>query len=139
MKLRLDRSHRALPVALGAVALASVAALFMWDAMPTIFPSGAHDWLGAAGLALIAVAYLLYQSVYRPAATEVFKALLLATAFLFWAANQLWPDAAAATLFDDIAIGLFVLDVFLVIVGWPASSPDESVAEAYVESRAGEK
>ncbi|HKV81329.1 MAG TPA: hypothetical protein VJP02_24495 [Candidatus Sulfotelmatobacter sp.] len=138
MKLRLDRSHRTLPVALGAVTLTSVAALFVWDAMPTLFPSGAHDWLGAAPLALIAVAYLLYQSVRRPGAAEVLKAVLLAIAFLFWAANQLLPDAAAATLFNDIAIGLFVLDVFLVIVGWPASSPDESVAEAYVESRAGE-
>lgn len=137
MRLRLDRTHRALPVVLGAVTLSSVAALFLWDAMPTLFPSRAHDWLGAAPLALIAVAYLLYQSVRRPAAAEVFKAVLLAAAFLFWAANQLWPDAAAATLFNDIAIGLFVLDVFLVMVGWPASSPDESVAETYVEPRAG--
>ena len=134
----MDRSRRGLPVVLGTVTLASVAALFLWDAMPTLFPSRAHDWLGAAPLALIAVAYLLYQSVRRPAAAEVFKAVLLAIAFLFWAANQLWPDAAAATLFNDIAIGLFVLDVFLVIVGWPASSPDESVADTYVESRAGE-
>ena len=138
MRLRLDRSRRGLPVVLGAVTLASVAALFLWDAMPTLFPPRAHDWLGAAPLALIAVAYLLYQSVRRPAAAEVFKAVLLAVAFLFWAANQLWPDGLTATLFNDIAIGLFVLDVFLVIVGWPASSPDESVAETYVESQAGD-
>ena len=138
MRLPLDRSRRGLPLVLGTVTLAWVAALFLWDAMPTLFPSRAHDWLGAAPLALIAVAYLLYQSVRRPAAAEVFKAVLLAIAFLFWAANQLWPDAAAATLFNDIAIGLFVLDVFLVIVGWPASSPDQSVAETYVEPPAGE-
>ena len=138
MRLRLDRAHRILPVALGAVALASVAALFLWDAVPTLFPSRSHDWLGAFPLALIAVAYLVYQSVRRPGAAELFKGVLLAIAFLFWAANQLWPDAAAATLFNDIAIGLFVLDVFLVMIGWPASSPDESLAETYVESASGE-
>ena len=60
------------------------------------------------------------------------KAIMLAVAFLFWAANQFWPDARLATLFNDIAIALFVLDVFLVMIGWPATSPDESFAEAYV-------
>ena len=138
MRLRLDRAHRALPVVLGAITLASVAALFLWDAVPTLFPSRSHDWLGATPLALIAIAYLVYQSVRRPGAAELFKAILLAVAFLFWAANQLWPDAAGATLFNDIAIGLFVLDVFLVMIGWPPSSPDESVAETYVESKAPE-
>jgi hypothetical protein len=51
----------------------------------------------------------------------------------FWAANQLWPDLPQATLFNDIAIALFVLDVFLVIIGWPTTSPDESFAETYIE------
>ena len=35
--------------------------------------------------------------------------------------------------FNDIAIVLFVLDVFLVIIGWPTTSPDESFAETYIE------
>lgn len=63
---------------------------------------------------------------------EFVKALLLAIAFLFWAANQLWPALRQATLFNDIAIALFVLDVFLVIAGWPAASQDESFAETSV-------
>jgi hypothetical protein len=46
----------------------------------------------------------------------------LAAAFLFWAANQFWPSLPQASLFNDIAIGLFVLDVFFVIAGWPAGS-----------------
>jgi hypothetical protein len=29
--------------------------------------------------------------------------------------------------------GDFVLDVFLVMIGWPTTSPDESFAETYVE------
>ena len=66
---------------------------------------------------------------------EFIKAILLAVAFLFWAANQLWPDLRQTTLFNDIAIAHFVLDVFLVIAGWQATSPDESFAEIFAGSR----
>jgi hypothetical protein len=59
------------------------------------------------------------------------KAVMLAIAFMLWAANQLWPDLRQAILLNDIAIALFVLDVFLVMIGWPAASPDESFAETY--------
>jgi hypothetical protein len=128
---RMDRAHRALPVILGVISLASVAALFAWDALPRLFPAGVHNVLGAFPLAVIALAYLVYQSAHKPAPMEVLKAILLAIAFLFWAANQLWPALPQATLFNDIAIGLFVLDVFLVLIGWPATSPDESFAEIY--------
>jgi hypothetical protein len=48
------------------------------------------------------------------------KAALLAAAFGAWSANQLWPTIPQATALNDLAIALFVLDVFLVILGWPA-------------------
>jgi hypothetical protein len=133
MRLRLDRAHRVLPVALGTITLISALALLLWDARPSLFPPRAHEILGSAPLVLIALAYLIYQSVRRPGAAELVKATLLAIAFLLWAANQFWAESAAATWCNDLAIGLFVLDVFLVMLGWPASSPDESVAETYVQ------
>ena len=129
MYLRLDRAHRALSVVLGIVTLAGVAVLLVWDAVPQHFPAGSHDSLGAFPLAMIAVAYIVYQAAHRPPVKEFTKAILLAVAFLFWAANQLWSGSPRATLYNDIAIALFVLDVFLVMVGWPASAPDESFAE----------
>src|SRR5579863_593829 len=135
MYIRLDRAHRALPVILGIVSLVSVVVLLVWDAAPKLFPAGAHAVLGAFPLAMIAFAYLAYQAAHRPAPLEVLKAVLLAIAFLFWAANQLWPDIPQSMLFNDIAIALFVLDVFLVMIGWPGSSPDESFAETYAEPR----
>jgi len=131
MYTRLDRAHRAIPVVLGALTLAGVAALLVWDVDPALFPAGAHALLGAFPLGMIAFAYLWYQSAHRPPLMEWVKAILLAVAFLFWAANQYWPGLREAMLFNDIAIGLFVLDVFLVMLGWPASSPDESFGEAY--------
>jgi hypothetical protein len=91
--------------------------------------------LGAFPLAMIAVAYLVYQFAHRPRPQEWIKAILLAVAFLFWAANQFWPDIPQATLFNDIAIGLFVLDVFLVMIGWPTDSADESFAETVASNR----
>ncbi len=129
MYRRLDRAHRAAAVVLGCLTLGGTAALFVWDWKPGWFPPHAHDWLGAFPPALIALAYLVYQQAHRPPFREWIKAVLLAVAFLFWAANQFWPDAPQAMLFNDVAIGLFVLDVFLVMVGWPGRSPDESFGE----------
>ena len=132
MYIRLDRVHRALPVILGVVTLAAAGVLLTWDALPEYFPAGAHNVLAAFPLATIALAYLVYQSAHRPPFRELVKAILLSAAFVFWAANQLWPDSRQATLFNDIAVALFVLDIFLVMIGWPATSPDESFAETYV-------
>jgi hypothetical protein len=133
MYIRLDRGHRVLPVLLGVLTLAGVVALFVWDGAPQLFPARSHDFLGAFSLSMIAVAYLAYQVAHRPSGKEWAKAIMLAVAFLFWAANQLWPDSPRAVLYNDIAIALFVLDVFLVIVGWPSTSLDESFAETQTE------
>jgi len=132
---RLNQTHRALQVLLGEVILGSLGVLFIWDAFPQLFPARAHDTLASFPLAMIALAYIVYQCARLPARMELIKAIMLAVAFLFWAANQLLPTMRLATLFNDIAIALFVLDVFLVIVGWPATSPDESFAETFAWSR----
>jgi hypothetical protein len=113
--------------------LAAVGVLLVWDAFPALFPPRAHGVLGALPLFLIALAYLAYQIVRQPGRNELVKGTLLAIAFVFWAANQFWPDHPQATLYNDIAIALFVLDVFLVMIGWPATSPDEDFAEIYPE------
>jgi hypothetical protein len=55
----------------------------------------------------------------------------LAAAFFFWAANQLWPTLRQATLYNDIAIALFVFDVFLTMTWHPVegSRPRSEIAE----------
>ncbi|MGP8252677.1 MAG: hypothetical protein ACLQHF_11620 [Terracidiphilus sp.] len=119
---------------LGVATLAGVAVLLVWDAFPAMFPVQSHETLAAFSLATIAVAFLVCQLERRPAAADWFKAITLAAAFLFWAANQFWPNSPRATLFNDIAIALFVLDVFLVIIGWPAAGQGSKSASG----RAGE-
>ena len=128
---RLDRAHRALSVFLGSLTLLAAGIVLLADALPWLLPSKAHDIFAATSLALIAVAYLIYQAAHRPPWREWIKAIMLAFAFFLWAANQVWPNPHEAAIFNDLAIALFVLDVFLVMVGWPPSSPDESFGEAY--------
>jgi hypothetical protein len=115
------------------ITMAGVAALLIWDAVPALFPPRAHDLLGTFPLAMIAISYLVYQSVHLPGWKDWIKAILLASAFLFWAANQFWPNPHQAIVLNDIAIALFVLDVFLVIIGWPAASPDGSFGETHAK------
>ncbi|MFZ0338526.1 MAG: hypothetical protein WAL45_10870 [Terracidiphilus sp.] len=117
-----DRARRLVPLVLGIVTLAGVMLLLVQDAAPRLLPAGSHEVLAAFSLAMIALAYMVFQLVHRRPVAELVKTLLLAAAFLFWAANQLWPSLPQASLFNDIAIGLFVLDVFFVIAGWPAGS-----------------
>jgi len=126
---RLDRAHRFFPILLGVVTLADVAVLLVWDMAPQRFPARSHEFLAAFSLTLIAVAYLVYQAAHRPPIAAFGKAVLLAVAFLFWAANQLWPALPQATLFNDLAVALFVLDIFLVIVGRPPAAADVAFAE----------
>jgi hypothetical protein len=115
----LARDRRSLPVILCVVTLISVGILLVWDFFPGLFPAGAHDILAALPLAMIACACLVYEAFRRPSRSELVKAILLACAFLFWAANQLWPTLHQATLFNDIAIALFVFDVFLAMTSRP--------------------
>jgi uncharacterized membrane protein YoaK (UPF0700 family) len=128
---RIQTTRRAVPVFLGIAALVSAAILLAWDAYPQLLPADARDLLGALPLVFIAVAYLAYEIIRRPDRAELLKATLLALAFLFWAGNQFWSESKWAPLMNDLAIGLFVLDVFFVMVGWPSSSPDEGFAEIY--------
>jgi hypothetical protein len=123
MSIRLDWSLRSAPLALCIVTLVSVAVLLLSDSLPGLFPPGAHDYLAAFPLAMIACACLTYEAIRHPARSEVVKAILLASAFLFWSANQFWPTLRQATLFNDIAIGLFVFDVFLAMTSRPVETP----------------
>ena len=131
MLSRLDQTRKTFLVFLGEAILGSVGMLFIWDAFPQLFPARAHDTLASFPLAMIALAYLVYQCARPHSRMELTRAIMLAFAFLFWAANQFLPNYRQATLFNDIAIALFVLEVFLVIIGLPAATPDKSFAETF--------
>jgi hypothetical protein len=114
-----ERRWRALPMGLALLTVATLAPLLVWDAFPLLFPAGAHDVLAALPLALVALAFAVHQGFRRPTRIEFAKTVLLVLAFLFWGANQLWPEHPLATLFNDVAIVGFVVDVVLAVVPWP--------------------
>jgi hypothetical protein len=108
------------------LALLSVGALLICDASPAHFPANVHDTLATLPLVLAAAAFLLLQAVRRARLAEWAKATILAVAFLFWGASQIWVDRTIAMLFNDIAVALFVLDVVLAVFGWPSDTIPET-------------
>jgi hypothetical protein len=126
--IRYTRVYRVVATWLGVLTLMTLGLLLACDAEPHLFPADAHDLLAALPLVLVALAYVAYQAARRAPPMEWAKTILLAVAFLFWAANQLWPDRRVATLFNDIAVAAFVLDVLLVMVGWPRPAAGTSAS-----------
>jgi hypothetical protein len=104
---------------LGAATLVVTAPLLVWDWAPAVFPQGAHGPLAAAPLTVIGVALLAYQRL-RGSRSDFLKAWISAVAFFLWALNQVVPDEHWATICNDLAVAAFILDVALVILGWPA-------------------
>ena len=123
------RAQRAIPTILGAVNSSMLPSCWCGTHFRRFFPLAATTfWLPFAGRDC---ARIHHVSVGAPPRAGFVKAALLAAAFLFWAANQFWPDSKQATLWNYVAIALFVLDVFLVMIGWPAASGDESFAQTH--------
>ena len=99
------------------LAIALVAVLVILDFTTGFLESRAHRVISAAPLATIAVAYLVHQAIKHPSLLETLKAIVLACGFLLWGAYQLAPAFPHIAVFNDLAIGLFVVDVVLVIGG----------------------
>jgi hypothetical protein len=116
---------RRIAISLAWSAIAASAVLLLWDAKPGLFPGGTHEYLATFALAVIGIAWLLWQSARGMSRGELLKTGLLVAAFLFWALNQLWPNFTGATVFNDLAVGLFVLDVLLAMLQWPRTGPED--------------
>jgi hypothetical protein len=129
MSIGRGRILRAIPQTLGALTVLTLVPLLIWDTSPERFPERAHDSLAALPLALIALAWVLHRATRRSPLPELGKAFLLGAAFLFWAANQFWPDQPLATMFNDVAIALFVVDVFLAMRERPTGATANATGE----------
>jgi hypothetical protein len=97
------------------LALAGVALVLGLDLRPGFLDSHAHRFVSALSLLAIATGYLILQARLRPSPHELLKRALLSIAFILWSISQLAPHAQWATIADDLAIALFVLDLSLVI------------------------
>jgi hypothetical protein len=126
------------PLAIGAIAMLSLAPLLAWDVVPTRYPPRSHDLLGALPLLAIAASYFAQQLVQKPSRLGWLRAKVVVAAFVAWAINQYWPEHLTATLWNDIAIALFVIDVFLSLTKAPGAgvAPTPSDAPESIEAEA---
>jgi hypothetical protein len=111
-----------LPSLLALCALVLVLPLVAWNVSPGAFPARAHDGLAALPLALISTSQLLHQLGRRPGRRQLAQAVMLSAGFLLWAATQLWPEWPHALVLNDVAIGLFVTDLYLGITARAATA-----------------
>ena len=109
------RPVRALTVLLLALALTSSAILVGLDASGGFRHSDARRVVSALPLIAIALASLAFHATWTPEPLDLVKRVLLSAAFLFWAANQLFPSAGWAPVANDVAIALFVFDLALIL------------------------
>jgi hypothetical protein len=106
---------RAVTVLLLALALLSSIVLLSLDVSQGFRESEARRVVSAIPLITIALACLVFHATWMPRPLDLLKRILLSAAFLFWAANQLFPTAGWAPVANDIAIALFVLDLALIL------------------------
>jgi hypothetical protein len=71
--------------------------------------------LSALPLLLAGSSYLLLQAILRPRPLELFKRVMLGTAFLLWGAVQLMPAGPLATELGNLVIALYVIDLGLIV------------------------
>jgi hypothetical protein len=108
---------RAATVLLLTLALASSAILLGLDSSGGFRHSDARRVVSALPLIAIALACLAFHATWTPEPLDLLKRVLLSAAFLFWAANQLFPTAGWAPVANDVAIALFVMDLALILWG----------------------
>ncbi len=63
-----------------------------------------HAPVSAAPLLLIGAASLGFQILTRPKPLDLFKALLISSAFIFWGVDQMLPSGRLATMVGDVVI-----------------------------------
>jgi hypothetical protein len=119
---RLGTAAYLLTACLTVLALTGAALVLGLDLRPGFLDSHAHRLVSALPLLAIAVGYLVLQLRLRPSPHELLKRALLSVAFILWSSSQLDPEAQWATIADDLAIALFVLDLGLVI--WDELHPE---------------
>src|SRR5258708_9288737 len=68
-----------------------------------------HAPVSAAPLLLIGAAYLGFQVLLRPKPLDLFKALIVSSAFILWGVDQLLPGEWVATTLGDVFIPFYGL------------------------------
>jgi hypothetical protein len=115
------------------LAVAFSCGLLIKDMGMDLIPRLPEGLLSAAPLLLVAIAFLILQTMTRPVLKELLKNLLLAATFILWGIVQLLPQNTLSTRLGNLVVALFVLDLaWAVLLGMASSQsslpPKESSA-----------
>lgn len=99
------------------VALGGFAALWGHDLGQGFHYDAAHQRKGSPPFIFIGVAFIAFQLSQPDLRWQQIKGLLLGSAFALWGAEQFIQPSWWLTILDDLVIGVFVVDLGLVIGG----------------------
>ena len=97
------------------LALTGVVALLVTDIVHHLSFSPLHAHLDAWPLTAIGLSYIILQFAGNRNRADQVKGIFLGIAFLLWGGEQLVPPSQMATVMDEGAITIFVVDVSFII------------------------
>jgi len=109
------------------MALAGVAALIATDSLHHYDVTLVHQRLDSLPLTMIGLSYITLHFGPNYKLADRLKGIFLGFAFLLWGGEQLIPPSRLATLMDEGAVTIFVVDVSVIIWG-RLSLSDKSAA-----------
>jgi hypothetical protein len=119
----MKRLLRTLSGVLFGLALIALAWLLLPDLWSGFRPSLRHQQAGALALMFVGSSFCCMQFSAGGRRKEMLKGLLLGLAFVLWGGEQFLPAGAAVTAMDSLVIGIFVVDLGLVIAGHLETPP----------------
>jgi len=78
-------------------------------------PADVHAYLSSLPLALAGLGYILLQVHSKPSVGTLWKRLVLAAAFLLWAAVQFLSPGRLSVFLGDVVIAAYVVDVYWIM------------------------
>jgi hypothetical protein len=107
----MNRILKAASMAFLALAAAAVLALIFFDLFHRGELSAGHKAAAAAALMMIGLSYVCIHLGARPPGHELWKAVLLGSAFVVWGLEQFVAPSVVVTFIDTVVVSIFVADL----------------------------
>lgn len=98
------------------LALAALAVRVVLEVVLRHPPRTIHEEAGAFALIFVGAACCVLQAVAAAASKERVNGLLLGVAFILWGLEQFLPPGPLAIAVDTCVIGIFVVDLSLIVL-----------------------
>ena len=113
----MNRIFRGLSICLLALSVISFAILWKHDMQNQFRYDAAHLRMGSPPFIFIGLAFIAYQFGRSSPWRSRIKGLLLGLAFTLWGSEQFLPTTPWLTLMDYLVIGIFVVDLGIIVAG----------------------